>query len=106
MSTNSEAAPCGCEWETGTWFPCKAHAVPHAEHQTPAPGCAACERAPAGRLDVERLLGPRGDLSTALAEALHEARTRGATHEVVTAVQGALDALRVVRRAAAQQEEP
>lgn len=49
---------------------------------------------------LERLLGPRGDLSTALAEALHCARTRDAgSHEVVTAITGAFDAVREIRAA-------
>jgi len=38
-------APCGCEWESGTWFPCAKHATPHSEHtpDDPAPGCPQCE---------------------------------------------------------------
>lgn len=50
--------------------------------------------------NLAELLGPRGDLSTALATALHQARSRSAgSHEVVTAIKGALDAMRTLRRA-------
>lgn len=50
--------------------------------------------------NLAELLGPRGDLSTALATALHEARTRASgSHEVVAAITEALNAMRVLRRA-------
>ena len=44
MILGTYTAACGCEWETGTWFPCARHLKPHAEHSTDdrAPWCDAC----------------------------------------------------------------
>ena len=44
-SPRGTPAPCGCEWETGTWTVCDAHRVPHSQHVTPAPGCDLCDSA-------------------------------------------------------------
>src|ERR1043166_6538787 len=39
----AETLSCGCERHAGTVFPCPAHATPHSQHRTPAPGCFQCE---------------------------------------------------------------
>lgn len=55
---------------------------------------------------IFELLSPHGDLTTALAEALHLARLPRPpqSHELVTAIEGAFDALRELR--IAQQQPP
>lgn len=40
-------APCGCEYEAGTWYICDAHRTPHSQHTTPCPACDACREPPA-----------------------------------------------------------
>lgn len=54
----AETFPCGCELHAGQVFPCGAHATPHAQHVTPAPGCLQCEDALAEAREVAAEVQP------------------------------------------------